>query len=456
MINLHYKRREIIFGLCVGIVLGVLSYLLIDSLPTLGRNIPTSDVASDYMRGFAVAVFLTLGVALLPSAESERVPLLLLWAVRSGVTLIGMLFYEYVYGLDAYSYFEEAVSQYTIANQNFDFLDGTNSMFFLTKFAVGYVPFLGSYHALKVLWSFFGFLGTYVFYRAYVNYTGKADIRLLWILGLFPSLVFWSSILGKDPITYLGIALFFYGALPLFQKLEIKNLIFVAVGLSIAGYIRLWLILIFLLPLLILYLFRSRSKFATKAIILAAGIFIFNHFSSGLMGYLNSQSQDGVLDTVSSVASSWSYGGSGQKVAAFNSNLDLIKFLPKGMFAALFRPLPGEIFNAFGLLSSLENMLLLLAVIFTFKQMIQKVKSDLFVQYALLTILIWSSFYSVISYQNLGTAVRFKLQVLPLLLLIPYHIWTQSRAAKNTGAMAMNRHGAKENHTSAPLQDSLL
>ncbi len=73
-----------------------------------------------------------------------------------------------------------------------------------------------------------GLAGVYIFYRAAVLFLGREDMRILLVLGLTPSILFWSSILGKDPIVMLGMAVYSYGAVALWKRRRLSSLIFVA------------------------------------------------------------------------------------------------------------------------------------------------------------------------------------------------------------------------------------
>jgi hypothetical protein len=86
------------------------------------------------------------------------------------------------------------------------------------------------------------------------------------------------------------------------------------------------------------------------------------------------------------------------------------------MFAALFRPLPGEIMNPFGILAGLENLTLLVLFIFSIRQFGKKLVLDKNHLLVLLILLIWSGIYGFISFQNLGSGVRFRLQAMPFLI----------------------------------------
>ena len=94
----------------------------------------------------------------------------------------------------------------------------------------------------------------------------------------------------------------------------------------------------------------------------------------------------------------------------------MARFAPLGAFTALFRPLPGELFNPLGLLASLENLVLLALVFLAIKRAKWRDIKQPLILWAITLILIWSVVYGFASSQNLGAAVRWKLQILPLLV----------------------------------------
>ena len=68
-----------------------------------------------------------------------------------------------------------------------------------------------SYHALKVSCSLLGLAGVYGFFRAARIVQPDVSTNWLYLLGLFPSILFWSSILGKDPIVFFGLGFYAWG-----------------------------------------------------------------------------------------------------------------------------------------------------------------------------------------------------------------------------------------------------
>lgn len=420
------RKKELWIAAFFSLLFGTFLCLLIANIDVLGRNIPTSDVGSDYFRGVFWATILFFTVFLIPCRPEERVSLLLLWGLRCLMTLGFMLYYEYTYGLDAYSYFTHAVSKSQL-DFNHDYFAGTEAISHFAKILAQTFPFLASYHALKVVWSFFGFLGSYLFYRAYSNYVGQSNLTVLWVLGAFPSILFWSSILGKDPITYLGIASFFYGALGMLRIWRWRYLAVALFGLYVLATVRMWLVFIFLVPFVLVFFWRSQVSLKVKLAVSAAAFLALQFYGQPFQENLQAFSTEEWLTSVNQVSRSWSRGGSGQAVPEFSSTADLARFLPRGIFAALFRPLPLEVRNAFGTLAGIENFLIVFAFLWLIFRWENAFTKDAFFQLATLTLITWSAFYSFLSYQNMGTAVRFKLQVLPILLLIPLHGYFQKR-----------------------------
>jgi hypothetical protein len=86
------------------------------------------------------------------------------------------------------------------------------------------------------------------------------------------------------------------------------------------------------------------------------------------------------------------------------------------IFTLLFRPLPGEVTNIFGLVAGFENLLMLLLFLYVVKKIRWKDTSNPIIQWMILLIIIWSIFYAFGASYNLGTIVRYRLQILPFLV----------------------------------------
>ncbi|MGF1502265.1 MAG: hypothetical protein ACFBSD_10655 [Paracoccaceae bacterium] len=415
---MRFLRLCLELGLLVFVPVAIFAcyYLFADDA---ARRFYILDMQADYISGvIAAIVFLALTQAPLIPRE-HRIILSLLWIMRAGVTLGFSLFYEARYRLDAVWYFNTGVFEsghWAYVN----FGDGTYLMYAL----VGELSTISeSYTYLKVCFSFVGLAAVYLFYLACRTALGREDMRILLALGMFPSLMFWTSILGKDPVTSFGIAVFSLGVVGFIRSRRFDWLWLVAAGLLIASAVRLWLAPIFIAPLAMTALLTSRTSVTFRATTAAIGVPAFLWAAGLFAERFEIDTARDLVQTTDTLSRAWATGGSGQQIQSFDSLGAMVAFLPWGAFTALFRPLPGEVNNIFGVLAGVENALLLGLVLFGLCRFgVRKTLRDPVVLWAVLTLLAWAAIYGFVSSQNLGTAFRFRAQVTPILLPLALYL----------------------------------
>lgn len=408
------KRPLKLWAMACGMGLGLAAPALLNLVAGLGSHIPQRDMAADYIT--AVLWAMTLGMSILawPVTARDKRALLWAWLAKSAVTLGIMLLYEDHYQvLDAYGYFNDS-RRHLFAWSEFDIGAGSQNIVNLASMHHLILP--ESFHALKVSFAMVGLIGVYLFYRAAVIFLGREDTRIFYTLAFFPSILFWSSIFGKDPLALLGIAMYVYGVVG-WQRHRQPRWLWVAIlGIVVAAFVRIWLAPILLAPLFTYALLGVRGILRRAALVAFAGVaswFAFQQF----MAVLSFASIDDILEAVSAVSDALSYGGSAQEIGTNLSSVRaLLAFAPIGAFTALFRPLPGEILNPFGLLAGLENLALLLLLLLALRRTRREDLCEPVVLWALALVVTWAGVYGLISSHNLGAAVRFKLQILPVLL----------------------------------------
>lgn len=415
------SARRAAVALGVGLASGGLAFALLGLASALGVNIPTPDIQADYTKGVVWAMVLAATIVAWPVRRDEKVLLLGLWAVRSAVTLGAMLVYERAYPvLDTYGYFSDALDP-ALGLTALEIGSGTGFIKLLTWLHVHWL--VASFHATKVSFAMFGFVGVYVFYCAACRAAGRRDPRVLLALSFCPSILFWSSILGKDPIVFFGLALYALGTVAWMRGGGGQWLVTAAVGVLVAMAIRIWLGPICVAPLLLNGM-RSLRSWWQRALLLVAGAAALAGLLVALRNFFAVQSLADSLQLVGRVSSSWSADGSSgaSAIPDLSNPLVLVAFLPLGMFTALFRPLPGEIMNAFGLLAGVEGLALVALAVLALARLRLRDFGDPVVASAAAFVVTWAVVYAPISFQNLGSAVRFRLQVLPLLLLLLLHL----------------------------------
>jgi hypothetical protein len=422
-------RRLAVAIVLAAIVLGFAAQPILSVVTSLGHNFARGqDLSADYATGWVTAIVLSLSIFLWPLPLRERLAVLALWGAKVIVALVFMLYYESFYGsLDAYAYFV-ASTEPTFDWSAVGMGSGTGNVMALAWLVGRVIP--GSYHALKVIWAMIGLVAIMLFYSAACVAIGKRDIRVLVLLALTPSILFWSSILAKDPINLLGIALYVWGIVHWYveRRKVIAPVLCAVLGLAISATIRLWLVPILLLPLLILTLSMVQSR-RVRAVILALGVAGVGGVMAMVKGQLFKESAVDLLSTAGQLSQSWALGGSAQTLSMpITTPLQVIKFLPLGMATALFRPLPGEVNNPFGALAGLENLALLALLFLAMIRTPWRELREPLVAGAIALIVAWAAVYGFISYQNLGTAVRFRLQIFPILILLVCYLARPRRA----------------------------
>lgn len=416
--SLPYPRSYLVNGgLCLFTVLVIGHFVphLAAFVLEAGNHLSSPNVALDYITGLVWAIILGITIPLWPVRNRDKLALILLWGIKVIITLGVMLIYEHHYGLDADTYFSQSRT-IPFAWHLFDFGNGTTNVPNLLRIQNMLVP--ASYHAQKVSCSMLGLIGIYLYYRAACLYLCQENRKILYLVGLFPSVLFWSSILGKDPITFLGIAMYTYGVLGWYRQHRWKFIIVLLAGVLLTAFIRVWLAPIMLFPLTAFFML-SRYNIIYKIALLACALVAFYFGFMSFAQQFSIDSAQAAVQTAQSVSHSWQYGGSGEKVGfQFNSPISMLEFMPLGTFTALFRPLPGEVMNPFGLAAGLQNAVLLFFLALAIKRTRLRELKDPILAWAIFLIVGWAAIYGFVSYQNLGSASRFKIQVLPVLWLV--------------------------------------
>lgn len=377
------------------------------------------DVAGDYTDGVIAAVLLLALIQVWPVPAAHRRVLSLLWLVRIGITLGVMIAFEALYRGDMPRYYLDGLA-FNNPFAALAFGEGTQN----TSALVGIVGLITeAYSAIKVIFAYVGLIALYVFYRAAIVCLGYEKIALLYVLGLFPSFLFWGSLLGKDPIVLLGIAVYSYGAARLIVEHRMSALAWVFVGLLIASFIRVWLGAIFVAPLVFTYVMAGRTSPLAKlafAVIAIPGVLVA---VQSFAQEFQIASTEELVATTEKLSEAWARGGSAQYIqGGFDSLGAMLAFVPIGAFAALFRPLPFEIPNIFGVLAGLENGFVLALFVFGLMRRGVGWLGQPILLWAAATLVVWGAVYGFVSYQNLGTAFRFRVQVVPIMLFLGLYL----------------------------------
>ena len=274
-----------------------------------------------------------------------------------------------------------------------------------------------------IFFSWLGFWGLYLLYRAFrialPNYDHRRYAKLIFFL---PSLLFWSSNLGKEPWMILSIGFVALGAAKLFAH-EHGAFLWLAAGLTGTAMVRPHITVLTLARVRRLPASRRHGARATPLtpiyttlgilVLIIGGVIVLNQAKSFFrVDSVNSKSVNHVLDTagVRSLG-----GGSGFTPTRVHSPTDL----PRAALTVLARPFPWEAHNAQALGTSLESVFLMFLFLASWgrvKQLPRVMFREAYVGFAVTYILLFV--YAFSAFGNFGLLVRERIQVLPFVFVL--------------------------------------
>lgn len=399
----------------------------------------------DYVMGiFMWAVF---AVGILIVGGNWRRMLLLGWIGKLFVLLVAMLFYEEHYEADAIAYFSfrltgEHYNYDASGLSSFDLIadlisgimvpfemdvynDGGMPNFrnkpmenFLALFALVTSVMPPYFHALKVGVAFIGFMGSWCFYRAVVVALGREYPAAFYLLAFFPSIIFWSSVLGKDPLIFLFLGLYAYGGALWLVQGRLTALGIVGVGLLGATLIRPWMGIVGAVSLVVANMLGRCRPRQVAAIVLASALVLPFYWEEASSRFRDLVIMEVIQQRVEGVAGDTAKSsGSGAQLPDLQGE-EPSTLLPLIVFSGLFRPLPFDITNPFTALAAVENSVVLLLAVAAIHRFRLAYLRDPLVLWPILFSLMWAALYGLVVMANFGSGVRYKLQTMPFLLLV--------------------------------------
>ena len=221
--------------------------------------------------------------------------------------------------------------------------------------------------------------------------------------------------MGKDPLILAAIGLNTWGVANLSVNRKKIYVFAILAGIGAASVVRIWMGPILLVPCLLLAGSHIKHTGWKIAALLPIGLGLLFLIPLTLDRLQFDRAAD-LVEATRTVTAGWDRANSTLRLDSdFQSTWDLLLFTPQSMFIAYFRPLPGDIPNLFGWLAGFENLgLLALSTLALLHIRLRHFRSHLFV-WAFALLGTWGIAYSVIAYKDLGAAVRYKLQIIPIL-----------------------------------------
>jgi hypothetical protein len=289
-----------------------------------------------------------------------------------------------------------------------------------------------------------GFGGSYLFLRAFeIAYPAAREARfMLLMLFYFPSLVFWTSILGKDSWIYFFLGSTTYALVHVVRAITVRHFVLLAVSVTFVTLIRpaIGVVVVFGAAAALVLSLQGKLVLVGHVNVLRPVIYIgfagvivlgtmaltrvmplhvygnaYKHNPSVVEGILRIGVQKHV-----GLATDPTAGGSSTNIAIIDTSTgSLGRFLPLAILGFLFRPLMWEAHNLVAKVAAIDSMLLMAIVVWRWRYLvaaIRQLRRDPFVTFC------WISFgvaTAGLSFEsNFGAIVRHRTMVIPFLFLL--------------------------------------
>lgn len=274
-----------------------------------------------------------------------------------------------------------------------------------------------------LVFSWFGFLGLLLFWRAFRAGLPDGDGRRYFhLVLLLPSMLYWPSSIGKESWMVMVLGVCAYGVARSLSGRPATGLVILAIGAAGVTAVRPHLALVVFNGLVVAFLLRRPrsnsplSPIATAMVavlLLGAGLVLVNRVER-FFG-VESLTAEVVVDQLNEAETHTTQGGSEFTPVQVRSPLDL----PLATLTVLFRPLPHEVKNAQAALTAFETMLILGFTLWSlprFRRAFALLRSSPYVGYCIGFTLTFIVAFS--SFGNFGLLARQRVQVLPAYLVL--------------------------------------
>jgi hypothetical protein len=273
---------------------------------------------------------------------------------------------------------------------------------------------------LFVLFSLAALWGGYFFYRAFCIAFPDGNRGLYGLLVIcLPSIVFWSSAVGKDALEQLFIGVAAYGFAKLIRQLSARSIFICIIGLAGSAMVRPHVGAMLATSMLFPFAVgKTRGGWMTTSAklllvpVLAAGTYFMISQAQTFVGVEGSDYQS----TVDRLKAQTKYSDTGG--STFNQGESMAHRVMQGPFL-IFRPFPWEVHNAMSAIAALEGVGLLLFAWYKRKEVWALIRQwrQAYVLFVLLFTLEFSLVFSA-STSNFGILARERIMVVPFFLMI--------------------------------------
>lgn len=292
-----------------------------------------------------------------------------------------------------------------------------------------------SFLITTIIVSIISFTGIWKLYTFFCSLYPKLYHYFAFSILFLPSLLFWGSGILKDTFTLASIGWLTYSTHKVFilKKIKIKYFIMIFISSLLIITIKSYIFIAFLPGMIIWVFFEYLKKIENKLVkvlllptFLLMGLGLMMVLFSGLSSKLGDYSDmDAIIKkaqiTQEDLTREHSYGKNFYDIGKIDNSISgLLSKMPSAIIAGIFRPFLWEASSLFMLLSGLENLLLLMLLIYgLYKIGLSKYFSTIIntpiLTFSILFTILFA--YGVgLATGNFGALVRYKIPLLPFFL----------------------------------------
>ncbi len=308
----------------------------------------------------------------------------------------------------------------------------SESNYFVTRLVtvLSFISF-GSYSVITLFFSMISFTGVWRLFKFFYSQYPQLHKAIAIAILFFPSFVFWSSGILKDPLCTGFLGWFTYSMYMVFIRREAvaKNLLTVFIAAGLLALVKAYILASYL-PFFMLFIVLAKLRNVKRpfvrllllfsiVLIAAAGVIgVAIKLQDEMEDLAISKLAESVQNTQQSFMRISDLAESSFSIGEFDGTpMGLVKMAPAGIVATLYRPFLWESKKVSTLMSSLESLALMLFTIFVFLRagpvnFFAAVFRDPMIMYCLLFSLTFALFVGVTTL-NFGTLVRYKIPCMP-------------------------------------------
>jgi hypothetical protein len=303
---------------------------------------------------------------------------------------------------------------------------GSDMVSFVT--ALLYLPFGPTPSGMTFLSGLLGFIGSLYFVAAAAVALQSSRLRgYAAFVMLVPSIVFWSTLFGKDSWVFCGLGICAFGIARWLKFSQWTDFLKILIGVGVVYAFRPHIALTVTLGLALTTVVcrernspRSVTKSVTVLLLLAPMMLFIWQAVSDMTG-VTEVSRDSAVTEISQRGAGNKGGGSEVTTTETEGIQGFVSQLPAGAVRLLFRPWPWEATSLFMFVAALDNIILIVVLLVKWRDVLDSLRHLRTQPFAFFCVALAIQLIVMFStIPNLGLLMREKTQLTPFLYLLAF------------------------------------